>query len=305
MMAKTFDRQTAKFLAVVGENMPEISGDVMQGWIENPKSIQRVLKIAFCPPEATPDFPEFKVWKTIKLGTGFRNADDFRKALESGGYRIGDWANDILGKPAFKVAAEKIEVDLVKVTVAELGFKDGARRDQIYERAKEIGLELCPDEVGPQLRLQYRDQPNNEWILVGMESIFDSGGGLAVFGVGRRGSGLWLRGYWSNPDSFWGAGYRWVFVRPRNSLHLPVRSGTGFILEQSEKTKFLLWQGFYFRILIQPPSILPISSSFSESKIYFLLSNDFISHATCKKNFNKSNFKEAPLSEINFSVLSE
>lgn len=215
MMAKTFDRQTAKFLAVVGENMPEISGDVMQGWIENPKSIQRVLKIAFCPPEATPDFPEFKVWKTIKLGTGFRNADDFRKALESGGYRIGDWANDILGKPAFKVAAEKIEVDLVKVTVAELGFKDGARRDQIYERAKEIGLELCPDEVGPQLRLQYRDQPNNEWILVGMESILDSGGGLEVFYVRRGGSGLWLFGSWGDSGRFWDADCRWVFVRPR------------------------------------------------------------------------------------------
>lgn len=36
--AKTYDRQTATFLAVVGQNMPELSGDVMQGWIENPKA---------------------------------------------------------------------------------------------------------------------------------------------------------------------------------------------------------------------------------------------------------------------------
>lgn len=51
MTAKTYDKQTAKFLAVVGENMPELSGDVMQGWIQNPKAVQKVLERAFCPPE--------------------------------------------------------------------------------------------------------------------------------------------------------------------------------------------------------------------------------------------------------------
>lgn len=31
--------------------MPEISGDVMQGWIQNPGAVQKVLKEAFCPPD--------------------------------------------------------------------------------------------------------------------------------------------------------------------------------------------------------------------------------------------------------------
>ncbi len=196
MIAKTYDRQTAKFLAVVGENMPELSGDVMQGWIQNPKGVQKVLKEAFCPPEAT---PKFKIWKTIKLGTGLKTADDFCEALKDDGFNIGDWANDILGKPAFKTATEEIEVDLVKVTVTELGFKKGARRDQIYKRVKELGLELCPPEVGPQLRLQYQDQPNGEWALIGMEPIADSGGNLHVFYVKRNDSELWLySSYWFN-----------------------------------------------------------------------------------------------------------
>jgi len=154
-------------------------------------------------------------WKTIKLGTGFKNAADFRKALKDCGMRIGDWGNDILGKPEFTVVAGETEVDLVKVTVAELGFKDGARRDQIYDRAKELGLELCPPEVGPQLRLQYKDQPNGEWILIGMEPIRRSGGGLNVFDVAHFDVGIWLRGGYGDPDDVWGAGDRWVFVRPR------------------------------------------------------------------------------------------
>ena len=37
----------------------------------------------------------FKVWKTIKLGT-IKNADEFRKALKKAGFKISDWANDII-----------------------------------------------------------------------------------------------------------------------------------------------------------------------------------------------------------------
>ena len=157
---------------------------------------------------------EFDIWKTIKLGTGFKTADEFRRALRDGGFRISGWASDILGNPAFKVASEETEVDLIKVTVAELGFKEGVRRDQIYERAKEFGLELCPAEVGPQLRLRYKDQPNGEWILVAMEPIFASDGNPRLFPVGRNDSGLWLSGLWSPPARFWPADRRWVFCRP-------------------------------------------------------------------------------------------
>ncbi len=156
---------------------------------------------------------EFKVFKTIKLGTGFKATDDFRKSFKDNGFRIGDWANDILDKPAFTVAIEEIELDLIVVNVAELGFKNGATRKRIYARAKELGLDLCPAEVGPQLRLQYKDQSNGEWLVVAMEPITDSDGSLELFRVERLGSALWLRSYYGRPDDVWPADYRFVFSR--------------------------------------------------------------------------------------------
>ena len=168
---------------------------------------------------------KFKTWKIIKLGTGLKTAEEFRRVLRDGEFRLSDWASDILGKPAFKAADEETEVDLVKVTVAELGFKKGARRNQIYERARDLGLELCPPEVGPQLRLQYQDQPNGEWILVAMEPIVASNGGPRLFYVGRDDSGLWLHSIWSHPDSVWLPDVQCVFCRPRHSLHF---SPSGF-----------------------------------------------------------------------------
>ena len=153
----------------------------------------------------------------IKLGTGTKDADGFRKALKKADCNIGDWGNDILGKPAFTVAPQETEVELVVVSVAELGFNEGATRADIYKRANELGLDLCPNEVGPQLRLQYKDQPKDEWLLIAMEPITDSDGDLGVFGVRRDGDGAqWLHAYYGLPGSFWLADYRWVFVRRKS-----------------------------------------------------------------------------------------
>ena len=159
---------------------------------------------------------EFKVFKTIKLGTGLKTADDFHKSFKDNGFRIGDWGvNDILGKPAFTVATEETELDLVVVSVAELGFKNGATSEQIYARAKELGLDLCPAEVGPQLRLQYKDQPNGEWLIVAMEPITVSDGDLKLLFIVRRrsDSDLWLSSYHAEPGRVWSADGRFVFSR--------------------------------------------------------------------------------------------
>lgn len=214
MIVKTFDRQTAKFLAVVGENMPELSGDLMQGWIQNPRAVQKVLSNAFCPPKIAT--PRFKVWKTIKLGTGLNTAGDFRRALRDGEFKLSNSASEILGKPAFTVAAEETEVDLVKVTAAELGFKKYIQLYQIYECAKKFGLELFPPEFGPQLRLQCQNQPNDEMILVAMEPVFLSDGCSHVFKIEHNDSGLWLNSHrFGRSGTLWCTDSQWVFCRAR------------------------------------------------------------------------------------------
>ncbi len=156
----------------------------------------------------------FTTWRTLKLGTGLTTASDFRMALNKANCQIGHWANDILGQPAFtaSVIVSEAPVNLVIASVAELGFKNGATCLDIYNRAKKLGLELCPAEVGPQLRLQYVDQPLNEWLIIAIEPISDSDGGLRVFGVDRSDDGLWLSSHDGSPRIFWDDDRRFVFV---------------------------------------------------------------------------------------------
>ena len=152
---------------------------------------------------------------TIKLGTGHKTADDFRKALKQRGDNINKWANSILDKSVFTTIAQETEVDLVFISVGELGY-NSAKRSEIYKRAFERGLELCPNEVGPQLRLQYEDQLKGEWLLIGMEPITDSDGDLEAFSVECDCDGrYWLRSYVADPDRIWGANSIWVFTNPR------------------------------------------------------------------------------------------
>ncbi len=152
----------------------------------------------------------FKLWKTIKLGT-HKNADEIRKSLKTNGHNIGDWANDILGK--MEISKTEEEVNLVVATVRELGFKNGANYADICKKAQELGLELCPAEVGPQLRLQYTNQPKGEWLIIAMEAISGSDGVLSVWNVERSDGGeSWLDSYCGRADYGWVADGSFVFV---------------------------------------------------------------------------------------------
>ena len=151
-------------------------------------------------------------WRTITIGAHSSLAT-LGQSLANGGFRVSDFANRLLGKMKLVRAAKKLE--LVVVTVAELGFPNGATFAQIVKVAKQLGLSLCPAEVGPALRLDYKDQPNGEWLRIAMKPVTDSGGGLRVFGVGHDSGGLWLGTLWFRPECVWGPGARWVFVRSR------------------------------------------------------------------------------------------
>ncbi len=155
-----------------------------------------------------------KIWNKIKIGT-FKNIDEMRKALKKANVNVGEWASDIIGKPAFTLSTKEEEFELVNVSPAELGFKGNTNRKEIYDRALKSGLELCPAEVGPQAALQFGSQlKNGECFVIGMEPITDSVSNLSVFYVRRPDDGkLWLSANYGDPDFIWYADDRFVFMR--------------------------------------------------------------------------------------------
>src|SRR5262249_54557345 len=114
---------------------------------------------------------ELSIWRTISLGTT-KGVNEYSDALDADEINIGNAAYEILGRSAFCYARARKLVELVVLSAAELGVEaDAASHAEVYRRAKQMGLELCPAEVGPRLRLEYRNQPLGEALDIAMEPI--------------------------------------------------------------------------------------------------------------------------------------
>ena len=154
-------------------------------------------------------------WKTITMGN-YRTVIALRDALVQQNIRIGHLAAQMLRLPTFTLTSEYTSIDLSVVAVRQLGFRsDRASFTEIYARAMEVGLRLCPPEVGPQLRLQYPDQKAGEYLLIGMEHLPTANGADAHFIIGNGGAGLLIIGRSAGVDLTVAPHSRFVFVLRR------------------------------------------------------------------------------------------
>lgn len=99
-----------------------------------------------------------------------------------------------------------------------MGFINGATTKQVYQKAKELGLRLCPPELGPHMRMQYIDfnQPidmsKGHWVNIAMNKLIDELDFPNGFYLRRREDGFWLRDYVASPEYLWDSVDRFIFI---------------------------------------------------------------------------------------------
>lgn len=144
----------------------------------------------------------------ITLGT-HKTTNALLKELKDKGFKVSDYAQEILQK--IPLSKQKTEIELEIVKVKDLGFTGFPSLRDIYAQAKEKGYALCPPEVGPQLRLQGKNLPY--WVYVAMDPIVDSDRYPRILLVDEDGSGLWLDTDWSRLDSEFDPEFEFVFSK--------------------------------------------------------------------------------------------
>ena len=117
----------------------------------------------------------------IKLGTGLKSADDFKDAIVDKGFKIYLRRSDM----DISVSDQEINLELFIVNIPELELKGEILTiENIYKKTKDkFNLDVCPLEVGLQLRIQYENQPLGEWLVIATELIRNSDGILKLFVV--------------------------------------------------------------------------------------------------------------------------
>ncbi len=165
------------------------------------------------------DFPSvLKIWRTLHLGTGLKTSDDFHKAIVKANCKIKCGVDRIFEDENFinSISQSSGELDLCTMTTKEIIGRDGSH-EEVYAGIKQMGGELLPAEAGPQLRLQYLNQSDDEVLFIAMEP-FDGyyRDFLSAFSVYRNEYDeliLALTAY--HPDTKSQSFHRWVFYRPR------------------------------------------------------------------------------------------
>lgn len=181
--------------------------------------LQNQLRLKKSPSAGGPKLPvgsavDAPVWKTITVGT-FADPLALNNALDAVGCSVGNSAGEILGRPTFTLSGTKTSVELFAVSAAELGFQsDTTSLANIYARAKQLGFGLAAAEIGPQLRLQYHDQPIGEFLIIGMEPLWTWKGEPVILTVANGGAGLILIGQDGSADAQISVLSRFLFVRP-------------------------------------------------------------------------------------------
>lgn len=124
--------------------------------------------------------------------------------------------------PNFVTSTDQSQLEVMQVSVADLGFANGATTPDIYTQAKLHGLGLCPIEFGAYYRMQYLEQPEGSIgfaatqhcappgsVTIASEAISQDDTVPKGFYLRCIEGVLWLRGYhcdavhvWSPQDVF-------------------------------------------------------------------------------------------------------
>ena len=160
------------------------------------------------------------------VSIGGLSKSELLAALREHDVQLNQAAETLFADPRFTTLGARHVVEIAALSVAELGFGEGATHGQLIARAFESGLVECPLELGPHLRMQFRNQPDGAdakpltrgrappgSITIASSPLDDSDETAKGFYLRRADSVLWLRGYWSWPGHVWSPDAVLVFSR--------------------------------------------------------------------------------------------
>lgn len=151
-----------------------------------------------------PDCPA--MIRTVQVG-GLTKQQLLQK-LQQHSIRMNKLGERLFADDKFAISDTAYSVRAVELKVRNLGFPEGATIPDLFKKANQVGLKLCPLELGPYLRLAYLDQPEGHsgkpsWrnrapygsLTVASEILSDDVDFPKGFYLRRIEGVLWLRGY--------------------------------------------------------------------------------------------------------------
>jgi hypothetical protein len=152
----------------------------------------------------------------VNIAYGGMNSRQLLEGLKANHIQLNASAIALFEHPNFVISADQSQLEVVQVSVADLGFANGATTQDIYAQAKLHGLELCPIEFAAYYRMQYLEQPEGfigfaptqhcappGSVTVAAQAISPDDTVPKGFYLRRIEGALWLRGYHCDATHVW------------------------------------------------------------------------------------------------------
>ena len=131
---------------------------------------------------------------------------------------VSPYAKRLMKHESFTTLPASITARQIVLTPEDLGFTDRPTIAEMLDNERLANwsaanlrgwrVELNPPEVGPQLAIQYKGQPQNEFLWIAMERIPGSGGRPYIFYLERNDEDVHsLDAHWTYPYALWRLDY--------------------------------------------------------------------------------------------------
>ncbi len=150
-----------------------------------------------------------KTW-SVEFGSLSKNQLLLRLSQQK--INLNAYATMLFMSEAFTVSAVSKRVEVVQISTEELGFADGTFYADIVQAAQLVGLEPCPLELAPYLRLVYSEQTDTALLTIASVRAFTDESYPNGFYLSSKNDELWLRGYRSTSDWIWSPESSFAFV---------------------------------------------------------------------------------------------
>lgn len=174
-----------------------------------------------------PDCPF--IIRTVEVG-GLTKSQLIQK-LQQCSILMNEYGERLFADDKFTTSDIKYSLKTVELSVGDLGFPEGATMAQIFKKARDLDLELCPLELGPYLRLGYLDQPE-DYSEKSLRQHQAPSGSITIaseiptededfpkgFYLRRINGVLWLRGYRADHLHVWNPDDHFIFCQTKKTL---------------------------------------------------------------------------------------
>lgn len=153
------------------------------------------------------------------LEIGGVSREELQQKIDNSRLSLSPISTEILKGPDFIIAPNKQNIRTINLSVGSLGFIKEPKLADIYQRAKELGLELCSVETALQVGLNYNYQKEGI-VYLGMKTVRPPNLDIDyIFRIEKKGETQHVNSSLVEPESTWGLNSRIIFQLPSTNPH--------------------------------------------------------------------------------------